>query len=110
VIAAAGDRMEFTSAGLVLNGQPAEEPYLASPRVLPRRRFDLLELQLSRSGGKVPNGQVVVVGDSAASSEDSAAFGYVSVTQLVGRVVAVKDRSGRLVQRPGLPAPPQAGR
>ncbi|MDH3968041.1 MAG: signal peptidase I, partial [Rhodospirillales bacterium] len=81
-----GDRVEICDGRIWLNGGPLEEPYLAPPRVFPAKTARLLALQLSRNGGRVPAGHVVVLGDNTAGSFDSGDYGFVSLDQIVGRV------------------------
>ena len=87
VIAIAGDSVEIRGARLWLNGRRLDEPYLAEPRRLRARAFRLLLVQLARNHGVVPRGHLVVMGDNARGSFDSADYGVVSLRQVVGRVV-----------------------
>ncbi|MDH3593584.1 MAG: signal peptidase I [Rhodospirillales bacterium] len=86
VVALPGDRLEIRDGRLWRDGRPLEEPYLAAPRVLAAKAARLLALQLSRNGGRVPAGHVVVLGDNTAGSFDSGDYGFVSLDQIVGRV------------------------
>jgi signal peptidase I len=78
VIAVAGDEIDTAQGGVLVNGRPADEPYLATGTVTEN---------LTRQ--EIPDGQVFVMGDNRADSLDSRAFGPVPA----GSVVAVVDAS-----------------
>lgn len=107
IVAVAGDALGFNESAVTLNGSSIEEPYLRWPRRWPSSEFTMLAKQISRSGGVVPPDHVVVLGDSPTSEEDSSRYGLVAVDQLLGKVVAAKDRSGQIISREGLPSPSQ---
>lgn len=87
VIAVGGDLVEMSAGRLWLNGQVLDEPYLASPRSLGERAATVLRIQLERHGGRVPAGHLIVLGDNPRVSRDSADYGFVSQTQVAGRVL-----------------------
>lgn len=78
VVAVAGDEIDAAEGGVLINGRPAAEPYLAPGTVT-----DNLTRQ------EVPAGQVFVMGDNRTNSQDSRTFGPVPA----GNVVAVVDAS-----------------
>ena len=51
--------------------------------------------QMERFGGKVPEGQCLILGDNPLNSKDSGKLGLISIGHLKGRIVRVtRERSG----------------
>jgi signal peptidase I len=73
VIAIPGDTVEIVSGRVSINGQPIVEPYLLQ---LPRE---------SMAATEIPDGKLFVLGDNRLNSNDSRAFGMVSMDEVVGR-------------------------
>ena len=73
VIAIPGDMVEIDSGRVSINGQPIVEPYLLQ---LPRESMPLTE---------IPEGKLFVLGDNRLNSNDSRAFGMVSMGEVLGR-------------------------
>ena len=73
VIAIPGDTVEIDSGRVSINGQPIVEPYLLQ---LPRESMPLTE---------IPEGKLFVLGDNRLNSNDSRAFGMVSMGEVLGR-------------------------
>ncbi len=97
VVALAGDRVELRSGRLQINGQSlsdgdgaAEEHFAAGPA----------RISLAYGGGRdfgpttIPEGQLMVLGDSRGNSRDSRYFGFVEFDDLYARATRVFYRSG----------------
>lgn len=106
VIAVAGDRIEARGDVVYVNGQPLDEPYL---------RFRHTGTFKARV---VPPGTIWVMGDNRDNSEDSRAFGEISLQYVKGKAFLrfwPLDRwdllSGRVAAGPRATAPstPMAG-
>jgi len=73
VIAVPGDTVEIVSGRVYINGQPIVEPYLLQ---LPRENMPPTT---------IPEGKLFVLGDNRLNSNDSRAFGMVTLEEVVGR-------------------------
>ena len=74
VIAVGGDTVQGIDGQVVVNGEPISEPYLA-PGV-----------ETSDFGPvDVPQGQIFVMGDNRANSDDSRSFGPIDESKVIGR-------------------------
>lgn len=77
VVGLPGDRIEWASGQLMLNGLAQAEPYV--------RYGDSTQLD----GVQVPQGMVYVLGDDRADSRDSRVYGCLPQEAMIGRAVAV---------------------
>lgn len=84
VVATAGDTVDITPEGLVINGalQQESEVFYKTDRYEEGVSFPLT----------VPEGQVFVLGDFRVAASDSRMFGCVSVDDTLGKVMAVVRR------------------
>ena len=84
VVAIAGDSVDITEEGLVINGALQQEPgiYQKTERFTEGVDFPLI----------VPDGHVFVLGDSRAESLDSRIYGSVEVGDIQGSVMTVIRR------------------
>ena len=74
VMAVEGDTIEGRDGKVFVNGEPVEEGYLAEGT------------EISTFGPtEIPDGQIFVMGDNRANSDDSRNFGPVDVDKVVGR-------------------------
>jgi signal peptidase I len=73
IIAVPGDTVEIVSGHVYIDGQPIVEPYLLQ---LPRD---------SMQATMIPEGKLFVLGDNRVNSNDSRAFGMVSMDEVMGR-------------------------
>lgn len=82
IVAIGGDTLEFEDTGIVLDGKPLKEPYLAppDPNVNSQRVFP---------GHTVASGDVFVLGDNRDNSNDSRYFGDISDKAVIGKVIGV---------------------
>lgn len=77
VIAGPGDRIRIQNGIPYVNGEPLEEPYVA--------RQD----ESSMPEMVIPPGSVFVMGDNRRNSQDSRAFGYIGIEEIVGKALVV---------------------
>jgi len=91
VIGLPGDRIEMRHDVLYVNGQPVEEPYLKENLRIWAEKEKLLGFQSPRpftedfSEVQVPAGKIFVLGDNRPASSDSRFFGFVSMSDVVGK-------------------------
>ena len=82
VIGVAGDRIVIRDGAVTVNGVTLDEPYTyAEPRGGPPQPTEAGD----PSSWRVPAGDVFLLGDHRASSDDSRAFGPVALDSIVGR-------------------------
>ena len=81
VVATAGDRVDITVDGLVINGALQQEPGIYQKT---ERYQDGAEFPLT-----VPEGQVFVLGDNRKGAEDSRIYGCVKIEDTLGKVMTV---------------------
>jgi len=86
VVATAGDHVDITEDGLVINGALQQEPeiYQKTERYQAGGEFPLT----------VPEGQVFVLGDNRTGATDSRIYGCVEVEETLGKVMTVIRRRG----------------
>jgi len=86
VVATAGDEVDITEDGLLINGALQQEPeiYQKTERYEQGGEFPLI----------VPEGQVFVLGDSRAGATDSRIYGCVEIDKTLGKVMTVIRRRG----------------
>jgi len=86
VIATAGDTVDITESGLLINGALQQEPgiYQRTERYEEGMSFPLT----------VPEGQIFVLGDSRAGATDSRIYGCVKIEGTLGKVMTVIRRRG----------------
>ena len=96
VVAVGGDRVEVHAGRLRINGQDMALPGHADAEQLGDRMF---QPDLSRGGGpdaagRVPVGQMLVMGDARGNSHDGRMFGLLPADAFYARAVAVYWRRG----------------
>ena len=84
VIATAGDTVDITDEGLVINGALQQEPEICRKA---ERYRDGVSFPLT-----VPEGQVFVLGDCRAGATDSRIYGCVKIEDTLGKVMTVIRR------------------
>jgi signal peptidase I len=84
VIAIAGDTVDITEEGLLINEAPQQEIGITQPT---ERYQDGVELPLT-----VPEGHVFVLGDARTGAADSRIYGCVKISDTYGKVIAVIRR------------------
>ncbi len=92
VIGRAGDTVSYKGDTLYVNDKEVKEPYLdenklAKTNVLLTENFSVEDLVNSGGKAKIPDGQLLVLGDNREVSKDSRYFGLIKEEQVVGEVV-----------------------
>ncbi len=96
IVAVAGDRVELRGGHLIVNGAPLGDPNPMAEHFGGRTAG----IDLTHGGGpdilgaRVPEGHVLVLGDSRGNSRDSRFFGFVRTDELYARALGVFFRSG----------------
>lgn len=85
VVAVSGDSVEIKNGKFWINNQSPTETALKN-RSISHSKLKVLKIQLKRYGNRIPNGQLIVMGDNTKNSFDSGDYGLVSKSQLSGRV------------------------
>lgn len=87
VIGLPGDTITYDGDTLILNGKKVEEPFLAPFRANNREVLTDDFTLFQRTGKQqVPPGHIFVLGDNRQKSFDSRYFGFVPITDIVGKV------------------------
>ncbi len=87
VVAIGGDVVEVRDGHVRIDGEPVDVP----------------EASFAEGGGpdfgpeRVPDGQLLVLGDNRGNSRDGRSFGFVPASRVLGRAVAVFVRDGHAV-------------
>ena len=84
VVATAGDTVDITENGLVVNGAPQQEPEIYQ---MTERYADGVSLPLT-----VPEGEIFVLGDARTGATDSRIYGCVKIEDTLGKVMTVIRR------------------
>ncbi len=85
VVAVAGNSVEIKNGKFWINGRAPTEAWIKN-RNIAHNKLKILKIQLKRYGNRIPNGQLIVMGDNSKNSYDSGDYGMVSISQLSGRV------------------------
>ncbi|MDQ3618032.1 MAG: signal peptidase I [Pseudomonadota bacterium] len=97
VVAVGGDQVTLVDGWLTINGRPMQSPGEVDVEQFGDHRA---QLNLAYGGGPdihaviVPQGRVLVLGDSRGNSVDGRYFGLVPTTELYGRAIAIYYRRG----------------
>lgn len=96
VVAVGGDRVEVRDGHLHINSHPMTIEGAVDAEKLGARRY---QLDLSHGGGpdaigRIPAGQVLVMGDARGNSRDGRMFGLLPADTFYARAMAVYWRSG----------------
>jgi signal peptidase I len=88
VIGLPGDTLEYKNDVLYINGNKIAEPYLQPYKSQLTSGFLTRNFTLKEVTGEthVPPGKIFVMGDNRQNSVDSRRFGFVDISQIVGKV------------------------
>jgi signal peptidase I len=94
VIAIDGDKIQFRSDVLYINGRSVDEPYLRENR----EKLKLLGFPLTKDFGPItiPKGKVFVMGDNRNNSVDSREIGMINIKDIVGRTELIYSPHSKL--------------
>ena len=84
VVAVAGDTVDITADGLMINGAIVQEPHAAGETT---QFAEGVTFPLT-----VPQGQVFVLGDNREHATDSRIFGCIDIADIDGRVMGLFRR------------------
>lgn len=90
VIAIPGDNVEFIEGRLKLNGDWLATDWWPVDKKLAPRGYKIISIQLKHYNNVIPKNTLIVMGDNAGASYDSGDYGMISVSQVAGRISAVK--------------------
>lgn len=93
VIGIEGDKIQFRSDVLYINGIPVDEPYLRENR----EKVRLLGFSFTNDFGPIiiPKGKAFVMGDNRNNSVDSRDIGMININDIVGRTDLVYSPQGK---------------
>jgi signal peptidase I len=88
VIGLPGDKIAYKNDVLYINDKPVEEPYLKpyKHKLIDGKLTGDFTLEEVTGEKTVPKGYIFVLGDNRLSSWDSRHFGFVKMSQIVGKV------------------------
>jgi signal peptidase I len=88
VIGLPGDQIEYKNDVLYINGKKTNEPYLQpyKQKLIDGKLTGDFTLEELTGKKRVPEGYIFVLGDNRLSSWDSRHFGFVKISQVVGKV------------------------
>jgi signal peptidase I len=88
IIGLPGDRIEYKNDTLYVNGKAYKEPYLDKYKKKAQGIKLTADFTLKEITGEntVPEGKLFVLGDNRLGSWDSRQFGFISTSQVVGKV------------------------
>jgi signal peptidase I len=96
IVAVGGDTIAYTGKPhrLIINGEEVQEPYIkgaedSSSTELTARDCTRLRMGRAEGGCVVPEGEVFVMGDNRANSEDSRFVGPIDEDEIVGKAFVV---------------------
>ena len=86
VIAVAGDEVHWRNEQVFVNNKPLRIDGWTADRRVPQRSWKLLGIQLKNYGNRVPDKNIIVMGDNTRKSYDSGDFGMLSLSQINGLI------------------------
>src|SRR5699024_5796941 len=92
IVAVGGDTVEGRKDGLYINGEKAEEPYLANEQKAFPIEWNIQNLAKGeywaddKNATVIPEGEYFVLGDNREVSDDSRYFGFINPSSILGKV------------------------
>lgn len=104
VVAVGGDTVEGKKDGLYINGEKADEPYLANEQKTFPIEWNIQNLAKGeywaddKNATVVPEGEYFVLGDNREVSDDSRYFGFINPSSILGKVYQLKWNQNKTLE------------
>lgn len=104
VVAVGGDTVEGKKDGLYINGEKANEPYLANEQTTFPIEWNIQNLAKGeywaddKNATVVPEGEYFVLGDNREVSDDSRYFGFINPSSILGKVYQLKWNQNKTLE------------
>lgn len=104
IVAVGGDTVEGKKDGLYINGEKAEEPYLANEQKAFPIEWNIQNLAKGeywaddKNATVVPEGEYFVLGDNREVSDDSRYFGFINPSSILGKVYQLKWNQNKTLE------------
>lgn len=104
IVAVGGDTVEGRKDGLYINGEKAEEPYLANEQKAFPIEWNIQNLAKGeywaddKNATVVPEGEYFVLGDNREVSDDSRYFGFINPSSILGKVYQLKWNQNKTLE------------
>lgn len=89
VIGLPGDTLTVRTGHVYVNGQQLDEPYVNKSCAPITALSESPRNITATTTGKIPSGEVWVMGDNRCNSEDSRAFGPIPISKIIGRAFVI---------------------
>ena len=104
IVAVGGDTVEGKKDGLYINGEKADEPYLANEQQAFPIEWNIQNLAEGeywaddKNATVVPEGEYFVLGDNREVSDDSRYFGFINPSSILGKVYQLKWNQNKTLE------------
>ena len=104
IVAVGGDTVEGKKDGLYINGEKANEPYLANEQTTFPIEWNIQNLAKGeywaddKNATVVPEGEYFVLGDNREVSDDSRYFGFINPSSILGKVYQLKWNQNKTLE------------
>ncbi len=104
VVAVGGDTVEGKKDGLYINGEKADEPYLANEQKTFPIEWNIQNLAKGeywaddKNATVVPEGEYFFLGDNREVSDDSRYFGFINPSSILGKVYQLKWNQNKTLE------------
>lgn len=104
IVAVGGDTVEGKKDGLYINGEKADEPYLANEQQAFPIEWNIQNLAKGeywaddKNATVVPEGEYFVLGDNREVSDDSRYFGFINPSSILGKVYQLKWNQNKTLE------------
>lgn len=104
IVAVGGDTVEGKKDGLYINGEKANEPYLANEQTTFPIEWNIQNLAKGeywaddKNATVIPEGEYFVLGDNREVSDDSRYFGFINPSSILGKVYQLKWNQNKTLE------------
>lgn len=104
IVAVGGDTVEGKKDGLYINGEKADESYLANEQTTFPIEWNIQNLAKGeywaddKNATVVPEGEYFVLGDNREVSDDSRYFGFINPSSILGKVYQLKWNQNKTLE------------